>query len=77
MIFCGIINKEIQVPVCPLKTGTCLWKHRKTAMCCYTTDKLTKDKYCELVGIDNVPDNEEIAHRRQALQNLLIKEKYQ
>lgn len=77
MIFCGLIKKNLSVPVCPLKNGHCMWKHRKTAECCYTSDDLTKEEFCSRVGIDQVPTDEQLQELQKNLQDLLLKENYE
>lgn len=74
MIFCGLINKNIFASVCPMPSKKCMWKHRETAECCYTSDKLTKEEFCSLVGIEQVPTDEELQQRQANLQNLLLKD---
>lgn len=76
MIFCGLIKRTIQVSACPLLRAECMWKHTKTAECCFTTDKLTKEQYCELVGLEEIPSKEELEQRLTSLQNLISKDIY-
>lgn len=33
--FCVVIQKQLAVSHCPLPKGSCVWKHRRTGLCCY------------------------------------------
>lgn len=77
MIFCGLVKKNLTIAICPLKNGHCMWKHRKSAECCYTSDDLTKEEFCALVGIEKVPSDEELQNRQKTLQDLLLKDNYE
>lgn len=66
MSFCGILNKEIVVSSCPLMDGACMWKHRKTGLCAYTSDELSTEAFCERVGIE-VPTPQAIIDLRNAI----------
>lgn len=75
MIFCGIISKYIQVAACPVKS--CMWKHRKTAECCYKNRTFSKEEYAELVGLDEIPSDTELAKRQVRLQSLIKEDLYE
>lgn len=34
---CVVINAKLITPVCPLPSGSCTWKHRKTGVCKYSS----------------------------------------
>lgn len=35
---CVIIDEPLLTPRCPLPDGACVWKHRKTGMCMYSSE---------------------------------------
>ena len=34
---CVVIDAKLITPVCPLPSGSCTWKHRKTGVCKYSS----------------------------------------
>lgn len=75
MIFCGLIGNNIDAEICPLKKGKCMWQHREDQHCCYSFEKMSKEEYCNLVGLLEVPSDEELEQRQLNLQNLLTEDK--
>ncbi len=68
MTYCVAINAELLISVCPLKQGGCMWQHRKTHHCKYTSEDLTTEEFEALVDApkyDTVKVHKQIAQEVQ------------
>lgn len=71
MIHCGVLKKDLYGTICPIEKGHCYWQHRKTKECCYTNEKMDKQNFCIYLGIDHVPNQEEIDQTKVKMQKAL------
>ena len=58
MSFCIAVEAELVISTCPLRAGACLWQHRKTEQCKYTSEEQTVEEYCARVGAELPTDAE-------------------
>lgn len=60
---CAVINAPLITPTCPLPDGACVWKHRKTGVCkyssAYDSDPPSAQDIAILVG-ERVPSEESV-----------------
>lgn len=66
--FCVVIERRMATSTCPLRKGGCVWRHRKTGLCCYdpSAGVLEVSAIAKLVGAP-IPTPEEQAQIREAL----------
>jgi len=62
--FCGVIEKELATPTCPLPKNTCMWCHKETKQCMYDDDivhpdeeknRMTTVEFAQYVGLPTIP----------------------
>jgi hypothetical protein len=62
--YCGIIERELNTPVCPLRKHQCMWQHRETKVCTYDDsvahpeeekNRISPAEFAERVGLPVLP----------------------
>lgn len=64
VIYCGVIERHLDTPTCPLTKYSCMWCHKKTKQCMYDDavaqpeddrSRLTPEQFAERVGLPTIP----------------------
>lgn len=69
-VFCVHVGDYLLSPICPLKSGSCMWQHRQAPKCTYDPEfaksNFTVAEYCERVGIPT-PTNDTVNTLREKM----------
>mgnify|MGYP007082186890 CR=1 FL=1 len=75
MSYCIIIEKELVTNICPVPEANCMWRHRVTKECKYSSELQGAPPHvvAPIVGV-RTPYDSEIENLRAALRAAITKE---